>query len=249
MSASLRTLVIGGSGALGRAVTEALVSLRSRVVFTYRTGTAAAEQLCKKFDDVRGLTVHLTSVADVERVVDEAAGLLGGLDALIHCGAVCIAPGEHLPADSNQRMDDVGEAGWDLLLAVNTKSVFFGCRRAARHLRQSGGGNILLVGSINAVKPLPSPVHYAASKAALAGMTLAMSKELGPHNIRVNLITPGLLEAGIARSLPKHLNEEYLKHCSLKRVGGVGEIARVLAWFARSNTYVTGQNILVEGAL
>jgi NAD(P)-dependent dehydrogenase (short-subunit alcohol dehydrogenase family) len=119
----------------------------------------------------------------------------------------------------------------------------------ARHLRRSGGGNIVLIGSIDGVKPVPAPVHYSASKGALVGMTHAMAKELGRDGIRVNLVAPGILEAGLSRTLAQQLRDDYVKHCGLRRVGRLDEVARLVAWLARHNTYVTGQTIVVDGAL
>src|SRR5204863_245864 len=78
----------------------------------------------------------------------------------------------------------------------------------AAELMRERGGNIVLLGSIDGVKAAPSPVHYAASKGALAGMVKAMAKELGPHNIRVNSVAPGVLEGGLSRALPDELRSE-----------------------------------------
>jgi NAD(P)-dependent dehydrogenase (short-subunit alcohol dehydrogenase family) len=116
-------------------------------------------------------------------------------------------------------------------------------------LRDAGGGNIVLIGSVDGVKPVPAPVHYAASKGALTGMVAALAKELGEHNIRVNMVAPGILEGGISTVLEDRLMKEYLKHCGLKRLGRPSEVANVVAWLVRHNTYVTGQTVLVDGAL
>ena len=132
---------------------------------------------------------------------------------------------------------------------VNAKSTFFAVKRVSDVMRRGGGGNIVLLSSIDGVKPAPSPVHYAASKGALMGMTLAMAKELGEFKIRVNQVAPGILEAGLSRVLPDALREEYLKHCGLKRLGRLEEVAAVVAWLARRNTYVTGRTIGVDGGL
>ncbi|PYU88268.1 MAG: hypothetical protein DMG08_26125, partial [Acidobacteria bacterium] len=99
------------------------------------------------------------------------------------------------------------------------------------------------------VKPVPAPVHYAASKGALGAMTRAMAKELGEHKIRVNMVAPGIMEDGISKTLVDSLMQEYVKHCGLKRVGKLSEIASIVAWFAQHNTYVTGQIILADGGL
>ena len=92
-------------------------------------------------------------------------------------------------------------------------------------------------------------MHYAASKGALAGMTTAMAKELGESEIRVNMVAPGILDGGMSRDIPAHLLQDYLQHCGLKRVGRLAEVARLVGWLTLHNTYVTGQVVLVDGAL
>jgi NAD(P)-dependent dehydrogenase (short-subunit alcohol dehydrogenase family) len=249
VSEGFRGLVLGGSGALGRVVCRLLAAGGGRLGFTYHTNTAAARALESECDGVRGWRLDLTSVAEVERTVDEVAAAWGGLDALINCAGLGVSPGDPVPADAHQRLEDVSEPGWQKMLAVNVTGAFFSCRRAARALRQAGGGNMVLLGSLAGVKPLPSAVHFAACKGALVGITQALAKELGKDNIRVNLIVPGLTEAGMSKSLPQCLIDEYTKHCGLKRLGKLEEVAAVVAWMARHNTYVTGQTILIDGAL
>jgi NAD(P)-dependent dehydrogenase (short-subunit alcohol dehydrogenase family) len=102
---------------------------------------------------------------------------------------------------------------------------------------------------VDGVKPLPSPVHFATSAAALRGMVEAMSKELGNYNIRVNLVAPGILDGGSSAKLGHEMKDAYLKHSALGRFGTMAEIAEVVAWLALENTYVTGQVILLDGGL
>ena len=92
-------------------------------------------------------------------------------------------------------------------------------------------------------------IHFCASKAALAGITASLSKELGNHNIRVNLLAPGILNEGGSKVLPESLTSAYLDHCALGRFGTPQEVAEVVAWLAMENTYVTGQTILLDGGL
>lgn len=249
MREGFRSLVLGGSGALGRVVCRLLSAEGGRLAFTYLTGEAVARELESELDGVRAWQLDVASVADVERTVDEVAALWGGLDALVNCAGLGVSPGDPVPADAHQRLEDVSENGWQHMLAVNVTGAFFSCRRAARALRQAGGGNVVLLGSLAGVKPLPSAVHFAACKGALVGITQALAKELGKDNIRVNLVVPGLTEAGMSQSLPQCLIDDYLRHCGLKRLGKIEEVARVVAWMAQHNTYVTGQTILVDGAL
>jgi NAD(P)-dependent dehydrogenase (short-subunit alcohol dehydrogenase family) len=194
------------------------------------------------------LNVDLLSVPAINWAVDEVCKAWGGLDAFIQCAGVGVAA---LPegAPVHHTMAQVDEAAWDRMQDINTKGTFFAVRRVASHMRRNNGGNIVLIGSIDGVKPVPAPVHYAASKGALAGMTAAMAKELGKDGIRVNLVAPGILEDGMSRVLPEDLRGEYLKHCGLKRFGRMDEIAVWATWLALKNTYITGQTILVDGAL
>ena len=243
-----RCLVFGGSGALGRAVCKALASQGGRVAFTYHTGVARATELLPQLPEGLAFPLDLTSVPDIEQSVDKVAEELGGIDAFIQCAAVGITVKSE-GAASHHRMPQVDENGWDRMMDVNAKSTFFAVRRISEIMRSSGGGNIVLIGSIDGVKPVPAPVHYAASKGALRGMTQAMAKELGEHDIRVNLVAPGILEDGVSRALPENLLKEYIKHCGLRRVGRLSEIAGIVAWLAMENTYVTGETILVDGGL
>jgi len=243
-----RCLVFGGSGALGSAVCRCLCGAGAKVMFTYYSSADKAKSLAHELPGSVARPLDVLSIAALEKSVDEAASDWGGLDAFIQCVGVGLTVFS-TETQVHHRMEDVDESAWDRMQSINVKSTFFAVRRVAAHMRRTGGGNIVLLGSIDGVKPVPAPVHYAASKAALAGMTTAMAKELGKDGIRVNLIAPGILESGMSRVLPENLRQEYVKHCGLRRFGRVGEIASWVAWLALRNTYVTGQTILVDGAL
>lgn len=245
---SKRCLVLGGSGAVGGAVVRSLAAKGARVAFTWNTGEAAARDLGAQVPGSLPLRVDLRRIDDLERAVDAAASELSGLDALVQCAGVAVAM-ECKGEQSHHRLPGLDEAAFDELLVVNVKSTFFAVRRAAPVLARGGGGNVVLLGSVDGVKPVPSPVHYAASKGALAGMAQALSKELGEVGIKVNLVAPGILEGGLSRALPESLRKEYVKHCGLRRVGRLDEVASVIAWLALENTYVTGRTLLLDGGL
>jgi NAD(P)-dependent dehydrogenase (short-subunit alcohol dehydrogenase family) len=243
-----RCLIFGGTGALGSIVCRCLHSAGANLAFTFHTNESAARQLAGELPGSLALPLDLLSVPALEQLIDRAAADLGGLDGFIQCAGVGLTASAN-SAQVHHTMEQVDESAWDRMQDINAKSTFFAVRHVAAHLRRAGGGNIVLTGSIDGVKPVPAPVHYAASKGALAGMTAAMAKELGKDGIRVNLIAPGILEAGMSRVLPEDLRREYLKHCGLKRYGRLEEIAAWAAWLALQNTYLTGQTILVDGAL
>jgi len=226
-------IVLGGSGNVGREVCRMLSDRGVRVGYTYHQNADAGI-------DAQAKQLDVTDVAAIESTIDAFAEELGPIHSLINCAAVGTA---HLS------LQEIDEAAWDEMIAVNTKPSFFAVRRASHHMRRNGGGSIVLLGSIDGVKSAPSPVHYAVSKGALAAMVKAMAKELGPDNIRVNSVAPGILERGLSASVPDDLRNEYLKHCGLKRLGRVEEIAALVTWLATENTFVSGQTLVVDGGL
>ncbi len=246
---SFGSLVVGGSGELGRQIVRALHNEGATIGFTYHQNGKVAAQLCKELPGAVSAMADGRDLDSLGTAIDILIEKLPPVRSFVHCASICLTPGDLVSEDAAQSMDDVSSSGWDELMSLNVKSVYFACRQIIPEIRRSGGGNIVLVGSISGTRPLPSPVHYAASKTALEGMTRAMAKELGNDNIRVNVIEPGILEAGISRTLPGHLVTQYEKHCSLRRVGRMDEVASVVAWMAGPNTYVSGQAILVDGAL
>jgi NAD(P)-dependent dehydrogenase (short-subunit alcohol dehydrogenase family) len=233
-------VVFGGSGAVGREVCRTLAARGARVGFTYFSN--ASNGL-----DAIGRRLDVTDVAAIDRTLNDFHAEFGRIDAFVNCAAVGTTV-PHEGATVHHTMGDVDERAWNMMIDVNARSSFFAVRRLGCLMR-GAGGNIVLLGSIDGVKPAPSPVHYAASKAALTGMAKAMAKELGPHNIRVNVVAPGVLDGGLSQVLPDDLRAQYLKHCGLKRLGRLEEVASVVAWLALENTLVTAQTIVVDGAL
>lgn len=248
MSERPRCLVFGGSGTLGRVVCRVLASQGVRVALTYHTGRDVARGLTEELPETEAFQLDATHLDEIERTVESAATVLGGLEAFVQCVGLG-ASSPSTASTAHERMSDVDREGWYRMMDVNVTSTFFAVRKVSEVMRKGGGGNVVLIGSVDGVKPVPAPVHYAAAKGAIRGMVQAMAKELGESRIRVNSVAPGILEDGMSRVLPEDLRQEYLKHCGQKRLGRLEEVANVVAWLARDNTYVTGQTLLVDGAL
>ncbi len=234
-------VVFGGSGTVGRAIVTALAADGVKVAFTYFQNEAAARALVDAVPGSLARRVDLGSAGEAARAIAELRVELGGLTAFVHAATLTSAAAE----PKFESILEAEEAALDRLLAVNVKSAFFACRELARDFC----GNIVLLGSIDGAKSVPAPAAYAASKGALSALARALSKELGPRGVKINVVAPGVLEAGSSRSLPESLRTEYLKHCGLRRYGKVEEIAGLVAWLALRNTYITGQTLVVDGAL
>jgi 3-oxoacyl-[acyl-carrier protein] reductase len=244
METAKRCVVLGGSGQLGRAVCEALSASGARVGLTYFRGRDVADDLIQRLPGTSARNADLTSLPALEQACDDLASDLGGVDALIHTAGIGTArdPGGF------DKIPDIDLDGWDRVMAVNVRSAFFAVKRLLPRLTETKA-NVVLMGSIDGLRSVPAPIHYGASKGALRAMVLALSKELGPSGVKVNMVAPGVLEGGLSRTMPEDLRAEFFKHCGMKRMGRFGEIAALIAHLALENTYMTGQAIMVDGAL
>ena len=243
-------LVLGGSGYVGSAVCRALAARDAHVVLTYRKHEAAAQTLANALPHSHAMRLDLADFAAVGDAVEESARMLGGLDVVVQCAGLAGDPALYQThgSDPHDKLLRITEAGWDEMMDVTVKSTFAACQAAARVMEKTGG-EIVVVGSMDGVKSVPAPAHYAAGKGALRAMVQALAKELGRLRIRVNMVAPGILEGGLATLLGNDLLQEYLKHCSLKRTGSAAEVAEFVAWLALENSYVTGQSIVLDGGL
>ena len=246
-----KALVIGGCGGLGTEVCHTLEQKGFDIAFTYCSSQKKADDLVRGFNH-RGITatafhMDLGDLEEVKLTIRQARHTLGTLDALVIASGLATGrqPAEQVPKYLTITVED-----FDRLMNINVRGVFFACQEVARIMTSAGAGRIVIVGSIDGVKPVPAPVDYACSKGALWGMTQALSKELGDRNILVNMVAPGILEGGVAKLLSEELMAEYLKHCSLRRTGKFSEVANVIAFLAGpGNTYVTGQAVILDGGL
>jgi NAD(P)-dependent dehydrogenase (short-subunit alcohol dehydrogenase family) len=238
-----RVIVVGGAGTLGRVLCAELAGRGARVGLTFLTNEQVARELCEAHA-AHATRLDVRRTEDIAPALDRLADKLGGVDAVIYAAAIAST---QQPA-AFDRLAEVAADGWDELFAVNVRGAFFVAQHAAT-LLGANGGNLVLIGSIDGVKPMPAPVPYAASKGALGAMATSLAKELGKRNIRVNVVAPGVLEAGASRTLPDDLRAEYLRHCSQKRYGTLAETARAIAFIALRNTYLTGQTLLLDGGL
>ncbi len=235
----MHVLVVGGSGAVGAAVVRELIGAGDDVAWTWRTEQTRVDELKREFPAAHAVRLDLLDASSIDGAVDEAVTQLGGLDALVFAAAP--------PLLSYPSITDLTAADFDLTFTVAVRGAFLASRSAVRHL--GDGGNIVLVGSVDGVKALPTPPHHAAGNGALAGLARSMAKELGPSNIRVNLVAAGLLDEGRSLVTPADLVDQYERHSALRRRGTTTEAAVVIAWLARSNTYLTGRSICVDGGL
>ena len=240
--AGKKALVTGGSRGLGRFFCTVFASHGADVAFSYRQDEQSAGETLKLIEaqnrctkSFKACVTHLTDMEAMARSIEQ---LWGGIDILVNNAGIS----KQLPLGLME------EGDWVEMLDVNAKGTFFAAYAVLRGMIRRKKGTILNIGSIAGERITEAPVHYAASKAAVRGFTQALAKELTRYKIRVNCLSPGLLEGGMAGNLPDYKLGEYLKHVPLGRLGSFEEIAELAAFLVSDrNSYMNGAVVVADG--
>ena len=232
--------VTGGSRGIGAAIAKRLARDGADVAITYVSGKERAEQVVRtiEVEGRRGLALRADSADEpaLRDAIAAAASALGRLDVLVNnAGIAALAPVDQFT------MDD-----FDRTVAVNVRAVFVASQEAAR--RMQAGGRIITIGSVNADRmPFPGGSVYAMSKAAVAGLTRGLARDLGPRGITVNNVQPGPVDTDMNPAQGEFA--ELLKPLTaLGRYGRDEEIAALVAFLASpESSYVTGASLTIDG--
>ena len=238
--AETAALVTGASRGIGAAIAKRLASDGAAVAITYASGKDKADEVVRAIRSAggRGLAIRADSAdADsVKNAVSETVKRLGRLDILVNnAGIATIAPIEKFSLED-----------FDRLVAVNVRGVFVACREAALHMKE--GGRIINIGSVNADRmPFAGGAIYAMTKAAVAGLTRGLARDLGPRGITVNNVQPGPVETDL-NPANGPFAETLKGFMAIKRYGQGKEIAGMVAYLAGPEAaFVTGASLTIDG--
>ena len=240
--AGKRALVTGGSRGIGAAIVRRLVADGADVAFTYNSSPDHAEKVVAEtvIGGAKVAAIQADS-ADAEAVaaaVDDAAAQLGGLDILVNNAGVASFGG----------VEDYPLAEFDRLVAINVRGVYAAIQKAVPHLGQ--GGRIITIGSVNAEwVPVTGLAVYAMTKAAVAGLTRAVARELGPRGITVNNIQPGPVATDLNPD-EGEFADSIRSFSALGHYGETSDIASAVAYLALPEArFITGVNWNVDGGV
>lgn len=240
-------IVTGGAAGIGRATALLFAEEGAKVVIA-DLQIPECEECVKEIRDNGGEAIFvetdISNEDDCRRVCDEAVRTFGRLDILVNNAAVFVLKGLEATIDD-----------WHRSLSVNIVGTAQMSKFASEHMKQSGGGAIVNLGSISSFVAQPLFITYSSTKAAIVQMTRNMAMDLAPFNIRVNCVCPGTImtratenhmalvgmskEDFIATEAPKHL---------LNRVGDPREVAYPILFLASDEaSFITGTHLMVDG--
>ena len=229
-------LVTGGSRGIGASVAIALANAGADIAVNYRERADAANAVCGEIAEMgrKAIAVQadVSVAADVKRMVAEAEAHIGGIDILVNNAAIA----------HPRKLEEITEAKWDEVLAVNLKSVFLVMQAVIGGMLQRKRGRIINLSSVAAQTGGAVGAHYAASKAGIIGLTHSCASAFIREGITVNAIAPALIETDMVISNP-NANPNLIPMGHLGSVDDVASVAVMLAM----NDYMTGQTISVNG--
>jgi 3-oxoacyl-[acyl-carrier protein] reductase len=234
-------LVSGGSRGLGAALVARFLEEGHAVATFARAETEAVAGWRERYGE-RFLfqAVDGGDRAAVKAFVALTLERLGRIDVLVNNAALGM---EGLLAFA--RSEEI-----DAALAINVGLAIDLCQLASRAMLRQGGGCIVNVSSVNALRGHGGVAVYSATKAALDGLTRSLARELGPKNIRVNSVAPGYFESEMTGSLDEAARARIVRRTPLQRLGRVEDIGEAVLWLcSRRAAFITGQVLVVDGGL
>ena len=233
-------LVTGGAKRVGAAIARRLHASGANLMLHYRSAVAEARVLQDELEAIRAGSVSLLQgdlldTAKLPHLIAHTVTTWGRLDALVNNASTF----EATP------VGEITEEAWHHLVGTNVKAPLFLSQAAAPHLKKAQGA-IVNITDIHAELPMKNYVVYTLAKAALAGLTRSLARELAPE-VRVNAVAPGPILWPDGDSFDEVARQRIVSHTPLRRVGSPDDIAGAVHYLLADAPYVTGQTIAVDG--
>jgi 3-oxoacyl-[acyl-carrier protein] reductase len=231
-------IVTGGSRGIGRAIALALGDAGARVIVNYNRSAEAAAEVA----EATGGQCVQADIGTPEgcATLIAAAEALGGLDIVVNNAGIT----------RDGLMPRMRDEDWSEVLETNLGGTFRMCRAASVLMMRQRRGSIINITSVSGVRGNAGQTNYSASKAAIAGMTRSLARELARRNIRVNCIAPGFVETDMVKAMDPRIIDAAKQAIPMRRLARPEEIAAVVCFLASDlSSYVTGQEWIVDGGM
>ncbi len=237
-------LITGGSRGIGRAVCVRLAKAGYDIAFTYSRGAEAAQETLKLCDaegaTARAYQADVTDSAACTALVKQVAEEFGHIDVLVNNAGVT-------RDGLIMRMSD---EDFDVVMNTNARGAFYMMREVSRLMMRARSGHIVNISSVVGVMGNAGQVNYAASKAAVIGMTKSLARELAGRHVNVNAVAPGFIKTDMTMVMDEKIRESILKTIPFGDMGTAEDVANMVAFLSGDDSrYITGQVFCVDGGM
>lgn len=237
-----RVIVVTGSAAgIGLSIARYCLAQGAIVYLTDRDAAALDRSAAALGENAHAVTMDVTNAAEVAHAIGRIQAAHDGVDVLVNNAGVVAQGG----------FADTTEADWQRLVAVNLGGIFHCIQAVTPRMRARRCGAIVNLASVSALRGGGSigNVWYGATKAAVVAITMGLARELGPDNVRVNAIAPGLVVTDMVRdALTDDVRERVLTRFPLRRLASADDVARLAVFLASdAASFITGQTVAVDG--
>ncbi len=233
-------IITGGAAGIGFATAKVFLQQGATVaicdVNAKRIETAVGE--LSALGKVRGFTVNIADKDQVQAMADAVLGEFGRIDILINNAGIT----------QDAQFYKMTDEQFDAVVNVNLKGTYLCSKAVIPAMMEQRYGKIVHLSSVSAFNGNFGQTNYAATKAAIMGMTRVMGKELGKYGINVNAIAPGSIMTDMYKAVPEEVKQKKLATIPLRRYGTPEEAANLLAFLASDEaSYITAQTIVIDG--
>lgn len=229
-------IVTGGASGIGLSIAEKLLKNNYQVIISYNSSTDSAKSLLEKYENLDIFQIDLSNPENTQSLIDFAFSKYRKIDLLVNNAGV----------DLVKMINDTTFDDFDYIMKVNLYSPYFLARGVAKHMIDAKYGNIINISSILGITGGSCESAYSISKAGLDGLTKSLAQELGPSNIRVNSIAPGLIDTKMNSNLTTDEINNLVMDFPISRIGTPDDVADLVLYLEHAS-YVTGQVIQVNG--
>lgn len=238
-------VVTGGTRGIGYAVVKKYLENGAKVMlFGSRKETVDKALASLRAEnaawEVEGAYPNLSDAEAVAEAINAAKEKFGRIDILVNNAGV---------SDST-KIDDYAPEQFEKVMNLNVNALFHTIQPAVKIMKEQGQGCIINTSSMVSISGQPGGVAYPTSKFAVNGMTLSLARELGPSNIRVNAVAPGITKTDMVAALPDQMIQPLIAAIPLRRIGEPEDVANAFVYLASDMaSYVTGEVLSVDGAM
>lgn len=233
-------VVTGGSRGIGAQIVKTLANENYKVILNYNNSKEQAEKIQQEVleqgKEIEIIKADVSKREETEKLIQFAINKFNKIDVLINNAGI----------SQEGLFTDVTEEEWQKIINTNLNSVFYCNQQALKYMIPEQQGCIINISSIWGETGASCEVAYSTTKAAINGMTKALAKEVGPSNIRVNAIAPGIIDTDMNRNLTNEELEQIKEQIPLNKIGKALDIAKCVKWLIEDE-YTTGQIISING--